>query len=65
MTAAPKQKQVATLIAQFALAGHAVHRLQDGGFLACKFGHSYHAPDFAALLAFAQRVGVVGREVRS
>lgn len=49
-----------TLIAHFALAGHSVHRLADGGFLVCRFGHARHCPDLAALAGFARQTGVVG-----
>lgn len=51
-------KALATQIAQLAMRGHAVHQLKDGGFLVCKYGHTYHAPDFADLQAFARRLGV-------
>lgn len=47
-----------TLIAKLAIAAHAVHELADGGFLVCRHCHTYHAPDFAALQAFAKRLGV-------
>ena len=51
-------KAIATQVAQLAIRGHAVHQLKDGGFLVCKYGHTFHAADFAALLAFARRLGV-------
>ncbi len=51
-------KTTATLIARFALAGHAVHATGDGGFLVCKYGHVKNVPDIAALHAFALQVGV-------
>ena len=51
-------KTEATQIAELALAGHAVHQLKDGGFLVCKYGHTFHAIDFAELQAFARRLGV-------
>jgi len=51
-------KAIATQIARLAVRGHAVHRLQDGGFLVCKYGYSHYAADFAALQAFARRLGV-------
>ena len=64
MNAPTDEKRIATLSAKFALAGHAVHRLLDGGFLVCKFGHTRHATNLAELQAFAVRVGVLGaREV--
>ena len=51
-------KREATLMAQFALAGHAVHRLADGGFLVCRHGYVKHCPDLAALSGFARQSGV-------
>ena len=51
-------KAVATQIAELALAGHAVHKLQCGDFLVCKYGYSHYAQDFEALLAFARKLGV-------
>ena len=50
-------KAVATQVAKLAIRGHAVHQLIDGGFLVCKYGHTFHAVDFAELQAFA-RLGV-------
>ncbi|NVO05807.1 MAG: hypothetical protein HXX19_07685 [Rhodoferax sp.] len=51
-------KAFSTLLAQFALRGHAVHPLADGGYLVSKYGMTHHAPDLAGLQAFAERVGV-------
>lgn len=51
-------KAVATLMAQLAIKGHAVHTLKDGGFLVCKYGYTHHAADFEALQAFARKLGV-------
>jgi 3,4-dihydroxy-2-butanone 4-phosphate synthase len=51
-------KRSAMLLAQFALAGHVVHRLADGGFLVCRHGHIKHCPDLAALAGFARQTGV-------
>lgn len=51
-------KREATLIAHFALAGHAVHRLADGGFLVTRWGQSRHCPDLHALAGFAKQTGV-------
>ena len=45
-------------VAELAIRGHAVHQLKDGGFLVCKYGHTFHATDFAELQAFARRLGV-------
>ena len=47
-----------TLIAQFALAGHAVHRLAEGGYLVCRWGMVRQCRDLDALTAFARQVGV-------
>ena len=41
-----------------AIRGHAVHHLKDGEFLVCKYGHTFHANDFAEFQAFARRLGV-------
>jgi hypothetical protein len=51
-------KAVATLKASYAIAGHAVHELADGGFLVCRFNLAKHCPDLRALAAFAKLVGV-------
>jgi hypothetical protein len=51
-------KAIATQVAQLAIRGHAVHQLKDGGFLVCKYGHTFHANDFAELQAFARRLEV-------
>ena len=51
-------KAIATQVAELALRGHEVHQLTDGGYLVCKYGYTHHAPDFEALQAFTQRLGV-------
>ncbi len=51
-------KRETTLIAQFALAGHAVHSLADGGYLVTKWGQARHCPDLHALVGFARQTGV-------
>lgn len=51
-------KAITTQVAGLAIRGHAVHQLKDGGFLVCKYGHTFHAIDFAELQAFARRLGV-------
>jgi len=51
-------KAIATQVAELAIRGHAVQQLKDGGFLVCKYGHTFHANDFAELQAFARRLGV-------
>ena len=55
---ARQSKAIATQIAELAIRGHAVHQLNDGGFLVCKYGHTFHAIDFVELQAFARRLGV-------
>jgi len=57
-TGTRNSKAIATQIAQLAIAGHAVHALAKGGYLVCKYGHTFHADDFAELQAFARRLGV-------
>lgn len=52
------RKAIATQVAELAIRGHAVHQLKDGGFLVCKYGHTFHAVDFVELQAFARRLGV-------
>lgn len=47
-----------TWIARFALRGHSVHRLADGGFLVCRHGMSRHCRDLRELIAFARIAGV-------
>jgi hypothetical protein len=55
---APDPKAMAAQIAHLTIAGHAVHKLADGGYLVCKYGYTHHASDFAALQCFARRLGV-------
>lgn len=50
-------KAIATQVAELAIRGHVVHQLTDGGYLVCKYGHTYYAPDFYALQCFAIKVG--------
>ncbi len=57
-TGARRSKAIATQIAELAIAGHAVHQLVNGGYLVCKYGHTYEAKDFEDLQAFARRLGV-------
>lgn len=52
------EKALATLIAKFALAGFAVHRLSCDGFLVAKWNLTKHCPDMRALAGFAELVGV-------
>ncbi len=53
-----RSKAIATQIAELAIRGHAVHELASGGFMVCKYGHTFEATDFADLQAFARRLGV-------
>jgi glutamate mutase epsilon subunit len=57
-TGARHSKAEASLIAILALAGHSVYQLKDGGYLVSKYGYTFHAGDFDALLAFTVRLGV-------
>ena len=52
-----QRKHEATLMARFALRGHAVHRVADG-YLVCRHGHVKHCADLNALEGFAVQVGV-------
>ena len=58
-TGARRSKEIATLTAKLALAGHAVHQLQCGDFSVCKYGYTFYAQDFDALQGFAERLGVL------
>lgn len=53
----PDQSRLANIIAQMALAGHAVHELEHG-FLVCRWGMTKVCPDLAALVGFARQIGV-------
>lgn len=64
VTTTTDAKTEATLTAQLALAGHAVHRAADGGFLACRHGYIKFCRDLAELEKFAVLVGAVKQEVR-
>lgn len=50
-------RAIATLSARLALAGFAMHRLDSGGFLVCRWGLTKHCPDTRALAGFAHQVG--------
>jgi hypothetical protein len=50
---------VATLVAAFVDAGHAVHVVADG-WLVCRWGMTKHCPDARALAAFGRACGVRG-----
>jgi hypothetical protein len=53
------RKTVATLKAQFALRGHAVHEMAGGGFIICRWGLVRACRDLEALQAFARKMGVI------
>jgi hypothetical protein len=55
---AQEGKAIATQIAHLTIAGHAVHQIAVGCFLVCKYGMTHRAEDFAALQAFARKLGV-------
>ena len=52
-----EEKTFATLAAKFALLGHAVDKLADGGFMVTRWSMSRHCPDVAALSAFLAVIG--------
>lgn len=58
LTSQSRRKAVFTQIAELALAGHEVHELDSADFLVCKYGLTHYAQDFAALRAFARKLGV-------
>jgi hypothetical protein len=53
-----QQKAIANQIARLALAGHAVHKGQNGDFTVCKYGMTRFCANFAELQAFAVKLGV-------
>jgi len=57
LDSARQQKELATLIAQLALAGHVVIRGQSGDFTCSKWCMTRYCQDLAELQAFARRVG--------
>jgi len=52
-------KAIATAIASLALAGHHVIKGTHGDFTVCKYGMTRYCADFAALVAFARKVGAL------
>lgn len=54
-----QRKSLANIIARFALRGHSVHQLSEGGFLVCRHGLSKHCPDMPSLVHFARVTGVM------
>jgi hypothetical protein len=57
-TGARRSKAEATQIAEFALAGLAVHKGPCGGYLVCENGLSRYCEDFDDLRDFARRLEV-------
>ena len=57
-TGARNSKAELNQIARFALAGHSVHPLREGGYLVSKWGYVFHAENIDELRAFAARLGV-------
>lgn len=53
-----QSKRTATLKAQFALKGHAVHRLEGGAFLVTRWGLVRACRDLDELETFARQIGV-------
>lgn len=54
----PDQKELATIIARLAIAGHSVHKGRERDYIVCKWGMSRWCADFAALQEFARVLGV-------
>ena len=52
------EKRLATLLAKFALNGHQVHQLADGGFIVSRWCQTRIVPDFAGLVAVGRLMGV-------
>lgn len=53
-------KKVDTLVAKFALSGHQVHQLADGGFVVLRrWCGARMCPDYASLVALGRVVGVL------
>lgn len=54
-----RAKQVSTLKAKFALAGHQVYGGSDNDFIVCRLGMSRYCESVAALRAFLRQIGGV------
>lgn len=50
-------KNEATLLARFALLGHAVTRLRGGDYLVCRWGMSRYCHDLESLESFLEMLG--------
>lgn len=57
-TCGEARKALDTLKAEFAMKGHTVYELADGGFLVSRWGLSRACPDLHALMQFARQLGV-------
>jgi len=57
-TVEAQRKALVTQISELALAGHAVHQLDGGGFIVCKYGMTRHCGDAVELQSFARKLGV-------
>ncbi|WP_295525619.1 hypothetical protein [uncultured Pseudacidovorax sp.] len=51
------EKLIATLKARFALLGHSVYDLADGGYVVTRWGHTRQCPDVHALAVFLRQIG--------
>jgi hypothetical protein len=56
---APDPKARATQIAHLAIAGHAVHKLADGGYLVCKYGYTHHASRLCSIAMLRTQTGCI------
>lgn len=51
------ERLTANVIAEFAMRGHTVYELAEGGFAVTKWGLVKHVPDLRTLIAFGRQVG--------
>ncbi|MEQ1535542.1 MAG: hypothetical protein ABL923_06660 [Burkholderiaceae bacterium] len=58
LIAESESKATFTLIAHFALAGHAVHKGQSGDFIVTKYGLSRYCQNLQELQDFARQLGM-------
>lgn len=54
-----ERKRLATIVAKFALRGHVVHAMAEGGYLVCRHGYVRHCKDISTLEAFGKQVGAL------
>lgn len=57
-TSERQRRAEASLIARFALAGHAVNTCRSGDYVVSKWGLTRYCENFEALQAFARQIGV-------